>query len=280
MSDSTTKPLYIVSLSSGISSAIAADRILKRHNHDNVQLVFMDTLWEDEDNYRFLDDLEAYWNHPIIRITEGRTPLEVADDEHVIPNQKVAPCTKRLKIIPFVNHVKAMQAQGYAVTVCLGMNWTEPHRMAAPTRNYAQIGVNVEFPCMWKPIDFHPHDTVRSWGIEPPRMYSFGYSHANCGGRCIKQGIKAWERTLLYFPDRFSEVEDWEREKRKDPMFADYAILRDSSGGTVTARTLESVRLDVETRQPAQLSLWGLFEDDMSNCFCNAGDPGDLCETT
>lgn len=106
------EPRYVVSLSSGASSAVAAERAIHRYGLDRVDLVFMDTRWEDDDNYRFLSDLEKRWK-PIIRLTEGRTPLEVASDEHIIPNQKIAPCTKRLKIEPFLAYVKGLQSQGF-----------------------------------------------------------------------------------------------------------------------------------------------------------------------
>ena len=52
---------HIVSLSGGTASAVAADRVLKRYGAEDTTLWFADTSWEDEDLYRFLKDLEAYW---------------------------------------------------------------------------------------------------------------------------------------------------------------------------------------------------------------------------
>ena len=45
---------HIVSLSGGSASAVAADRVLKEYGSENVTLWFADTLWEDDDLYRFL----------------------------------------------------------------------------------------------------------------------------------------------------------------------------------------------------------------------------------
>tara|TARA_R110000824_G_scaffold82277_6_gene206293 strand:- start:505 stop:657 length:153 start_codon:yes stop_codon:yes gene_type:complete len=45
---------HIVSLSGGISSAVAANRVIERYDKDKVTLWFADTLWEDQDLYRFL----------------------------------------------------------------------------------------------------------------------------------------------------------------------------------------------------------------------------------
>lgn len=268
--------IYIVSLSSGISSAIAAHRAIDRYGREAVRLVFMDTQWEDDDNYRFLNELGRFWDKDIISLRDGRTPLQVSSQEHIIPNQKIAPCTYRLKIELFVDFIRQYEN----VTVILGMNWTEPHRMKAPKENYAKIGVKVEYPCMWEPIDLDPFATVRSWGIEPPRMYRLGYAHANCGGRCVKQGISEWVRTYHNFPERFAEVEQWEAAMRQDKRFEDYAILRDQSGGMVRPFPLLQLRENIEAGLQQQPML-PLFEDDLSNCFCNAGDPGELtCNAT
>ena len=68
---------HIVSLSGGTASAVAADRVLTRYGPENTTLWFADTSWEDEDLYRFLEDLEAYWKVTIVRYKDGRTPLEV-----------------------------------------------------------------------------------------------------------------------------------------------------------------------------------------------------------
>jgi len=264
---------FVVSLSSGISSAIAAHRTMQRYGKDAVDLVFMDTLWEDDDNYRFLLELEQFWGKPITRIVEGRTPLEVAEQEHIIPTQKIAPCTHRLKIEPFLEYLGELKDY-YRVTVVLGMNWTEPHRMEAPRKNYAARGYDVLYPLMWKPYDYHPMQTVRGWGIEPPRMYRMGYTHANCGGRCVKQGKGDWQRTRINFPARFEEVARWEHGMRQDERFADYAIVRDFRGGEMKPIALYDLAEQQHEDSPmsdGQLTLWG---GDESACFCSAGDPG------
>jgi len=69
---------HVVSLSSGASSAVAAQRVIDRHGKHNTELVFTDTRWEDDDNYRFLRDLSDFWQMPIVTLRDGRTPLDVA----------------------------------------------------------------------------------------------------------------------------------------------------------------------------------------------------------
>jgi len=124
---------HIVSLSGGTASAVAADRVLKRYGEENTTLWFADTSWEDEDLYRFLIDLEAYWGVTIVRYTDGRTPLEVAEKQNIIPNQKIAPCSSVLKIKPFTKYIKAMSKP---LTVHLGLDYTETHRAERPKAEY------------------------------------------------------------------------------------------------------------------------------------------------
>jgi hypothetical protein len=269
---------YVVSLSSGASSAVAADRAIQRFGKHSVDLVFADTLWEDEDNYRFLRDLSARWQMPELVLTDGRNPLQVAEDEHIIPNQKIAPCTEELKIKQFLDYLKLVQAEGDRPVALLGMSWHERDRTKAPRRNYAKIGVWTDYPLLWQPMIADPIAEVRSWGIEPPRMYAMGYRHANCGGRCVKQGARDWKITLQHFPERFAESEAWEAKMREDERFKDYAFLRDSTGGTVKAKTLRQLREQVESADERQMKLFA-FEDDLTfGCTveCGVGDPGTL----
>lgn len=132
-------------------------------------------------------------------------------------------------------------------------------------------GVWVEYPLLWQPIEFDATATVKSWGIEPPRMYRYGYSHANCGGVCVKQGQKDWRRTLVYFPVRYAEYEEWERKMRDDSRFANYAFLRDESGGDVKPRTLEQLRLETEAADAYQMRLFVMEDDIVSTCSVECG---------
>ena len=199
---------HIVSLSGGTASAVAADRVLKRYGAEDTTLWFADTSWEDEDLYRFLKDLEAYWGVTIVRYTDGRTPLEVAEQASIIPNQRRAPCSLQLKIKPFTDYITAMPKP---LTVHLGLDFTEMHRSERPKAEYEKIpGVTVDLPLLWEPVAKPPHRyAVEEWGIETPRLYKLGFPHNNCGGRCVRQGVNEWLRLKHTFPDRFIEVADW-----------------------------------------------------------------------
>lgn len=256
-------PHYVVSLSGGMASAVAADRAITRYGRGAVTLWFADTQWEDADLYRFLDDCLARWGGDLIRITDGRTPLQVASDEHVIPGPHLAPCSDRLKVRPFR---RWLAKQPKPLTVLLGLDWREQHRMASPTTAYTNLGYGIDFPLMWEPLEFRPYsEVIQSWGIRIPHLYTLGFPHNNCGGRCVRQGQAEWYRLRRYFPERFAEVRDWEASMRAlGPPWSERAILRDRRGRDVRSLPLS------ELEQQAQ-EIEELQPDDLFGCFCEVG---------
>ncbi len=286
---------WVVSVSSGASSAVAAERTMQRYGKDNVDLVFADTQREHPDNYRFLADLEKRWGKTIIRLADGRQPENVWDDRQIIPNDQIAPCTFELKLKLIIEYVKGLRAQGYTVVMCIGYSlkdtrdnngtkkfreqfpkWMQeryPGRMLATAVNWSQNQLAyVEFPAMWKPIDLDVLETVKSWGIALPKMYEMGFTSANCNGDCPKGGVKHWRRVLTHFPTVYAEREEWEREKRKDPRFAAHTILTKEIRGETVNVTLEELRKETEGRNPHQMRLLDL-QDDLEN-VCTTSECG------
>lgn len=256
---------YVMNLSGGTASAVAAQRAIERYGRD-VSLWFADTSFEDEDLYRFLLDLEAKWDRPIHRLADGRTPLQVFEDQHIIPNSKIAPCSRTLKG-ELLDRVVGMMVK--PVTQLVGMSWQEQHRIDKMQAIYAKKdGIFVDFPLCWKPLEFRTYyDVVQSWGIKPPRLYDVGMPHNNCGGRCVRQGQSEWLRLRRYYPERFAEMRDWEAKMRaSDPKYANHSFLTDRRGPDRPPMTLA----ELEERFPVTCDLFtGIEKDDTSTCFCN-----------
>jgi 3'-phosphoadenosine 5'-phosphosulfate sulfotransferase (PAPS reductase)/FAD synthetase len=253
---------YVVSLSGGLSSAVAADRTIARYGRENVDLWFANTNWEDEDLHRFLDDLERRWGGAIVvHANAGKNPLTVAEDERIIPNQKLAVCSRVLKQIPFRNYLRSIPRP---VTVVIGLDWTELHRHDGPRRAWEAEGAIVTFPLMDPPLTGDYAAIVHAWGIAIPRMYELGFPHNNCGGRCVRQGQKEWLRLRDTFPERFAEVRDWEaRQQKIGDARANYALLRDRTGGTLKPLSLaELERRNLPSEAPPETI------GDRFGCFC------------
>lgn len=230
---------HVVSFSSGLSSAVTAVKVLQRY--PDAYVVFMDTLAEDDDNYRFMKEwIDRFQPTRLVCLSDGRTPLQVFDDKQIIPNQKIAPCTFELKIQLFYDWLESISGPS---TVYIGFDAFEAHRCDATTASYEAAGYIVEYPLIeWHPLPNKSYEEIsrEDWSIEPPRMYKQGYSHANCGGCCVKQGQGDWLRTLKHYPERFAAYEEWEAEARR--RHGDYAFLRDQTNGTVTALPLSELR--------------------------------------
>ena len=259
---------HIVSFSTGLSSALTAERVLKQH--PDAYIVFMDTQIEDDDNYRFMQDCSSRWINryqpQFVTLSDGRNPFQVFEDVRIIPNTRIAPCTFKLKIELFAKFVEPGD------TIYIGYDYSEVDRCEATTRNWEARGCKVEYPLLWKPIEHRKYaDIVRQdWGILPPRMYGMGYTHANCGGRCVKQGHGDWIRTLVNFPARYSEAEQWEL-MMQERLGTDYTISKDRTGGETKPITLRELRQRYEAKQANTFDLFLL--DTQSACVkCGVGD--------
>lgn len=254
---------HIVSISGGVGSYFTLKRVLEKAPKEDVIAVFCDTLAEDGDLYRFLDDIEKKLDIEIVRLCVGKTPFELAWEENFLYNSRIASCSKKLKSKPFRAWLKA----NYSPEECilyLGIDWTETHRKTAIERNYEPY--RVEFPMCEPPYIDKPDmlEGLKRDNIEIPYLYRMGFSHNNCAGCCVKGGIGHWK--LLLEKDRraFLQWENKEREFRLK-VGKDVSILKRKG----KPYTLRELRESVEG-QGQQLS----FEElcDIGGCGCFVED--------
>lgn len=220
---------HVVMFSGGAGSWATARRVLER-GFDPV-LLFADTLMEDEDLYRFLDDCERDFGKKITRIAEGRTPWEVFRDKRFIGNSRVDPCSQVLKREP----IKKWLAENCdpAKTVCyVGIDWTEEHRFTRLRERHAAQGWTYQAPLCDPPYLSKAAilSAMRSRGIEPPRLYALGFPHNNCGGFCVKAGAAHFRNLLEKMPERYAYHEAQENALRAY-LGKDVSVLRDRSSG-------------------------------------------------
>lgn len=246
----------VVMFSGGVGSWMAAKRAMQMH--DDVTLLFTDTLIEDPDLYRFLDEAAADVGAPLVKVAEGRTPWQVFKDVRMLGNTRIAPCSRVLKQEPARAWV---QANAPNATVVIGIDWTEIHRLPGAQRGWAPWQVEApmcEPPLMTKPEMLKELDRV---GIERPALYREGFAHNNCGGGCVRAGAAQFAHLYRTRPAVFAEWEQNEQALR-DHLFADVAILRDRRDGGTKPLPLRAVREWLEL-QPM------LFKDDeWGGCGC------------
>lgn len=272
---------YFVSVSGGLSSAATLLRCMEIYPHDEIFPVFCDTLWEDQDTYRFIDDLEQI-TKPFEKLRVGKTPADVSDDQHMIFNSRVAKCTQVLKTVPIQNYVKSIDAD--RKFMCIGFNMkdrfqkaksNQPYgRLPGPVHNWIKIGVHVKYPLWFYPRIVNPRRYVEDRGLTVPKAYDYqdmGYNFtSNCGGGCFKAGVKYWRGLLQVNPERFIERMEWESNKRLDPKFSSYAILTRVINGEKVAFPLEELYNET-MKNPRQMNLFSMLDDIDSDCAveCN-----------
>jgi len=246
--------------SGGVTSWAAAKRVADQYGTDDLALLFADTLIEDEDLYRFLDEAAANVGGELIRIAEGRTPFEVFRDVRFLGNTRVDPCSRILKRDLMAAWMDANRDPADTL-IAYGFDALEGHRMDRLTSR-------ADDPWRrWAPLLEPPYlpkarliDWLKAEGVEPPRLYGLGFSHNNCGGGCVKAGQAAWAKLLRVMPDRYAKWEADEDAFRKDIAPA-ASILRDRRGGTTRPMPLKEFR--ERTQSGVEFD-----KDDWGSCGC------------
>lgn len=248
----------IVSLSGGIGSYITAKRVFAKYPKNEIELVFCDTLYEDGDLYRFLEDIEKKFDTKIIRLCVGITPLELAFAKKFLWNSRIASCSVELKSKPFREYLKTIDDD---IIIYMGIDWSEQHRCEKITKNYAPY--KVEYPLCEPPYLFKQEflNELDQDGIKQPRLYQIGLTHNNCGGRCVKAGIGHYKILLEKDKNRYLELENMEQAFRLK-YGKDVSILK--RGGNVF--TLKELRQIIETA-PKQLTIDDYLDFGGCSCF-------------
>jgi 3'-phosphoadenosine 5'-phosphosulfate sulfotransferase (PAPS reductase)/FAD synthetase len=227
-------------LSGGAGSWEVARRVVAEHGIDQTTLLFADTLVEDLDLYRFLDDVSKCFNLSITRVSDGRTPWQVFHDKRHIGNTRIAPCSELLKQVPCRKWMEDNDPEVEAI-IYVGIDWTETHRL--PAMHHAWDPWRVVAPLCNPPYLSKAEmcSSMESAGIAVPRLYAQGFPHNNCGGACVRAGQAQWRLLLNTNPERYAQEEAHEAALREH-LGKDVAILRDRRGGTTKALPLSVLR--------------------------------------
>lgn len=272
----------VVQFSGGVGSYFALRRAGELYGWENTVAAFADVLIEDEDLYRFVDDVETELlerGSRLVRLTEGRDPWEVFFDVRFLGNSRIDPCSRILKRETLRSWLEETYPEPGDADVVLGFDWTEAHRFEraiprhAPYRAVAPL-CDPPYRAKWQLLD-----ELRDLGHVPPRLYLLGgFSHNNCGGFCVKGGHASFRRLLQVFPERYAYHERREQELRAF-LDADVAILRYRSGPKKDEPlTLEHFRLGIEAIEAGLPRLFdpdAVFEydpTDTGSCDCAAGN--------
>ncbi len=221
----------IIALSGGLASAYTADFVLK--NIDcNAILYFNDTKWEHEDLFRFLKDLENYWNKEIFFDVNGSSPEDIFYEKNFLGNNRVPLCSRFLK---------AEMLQKFAQkgdTLFFGIDLLEKHRAVRIAQVYSNLEMKTRFPLIENEI-LKPeiYKWLKNIGIEIPALYKMGFKHNNCSGGCVRSGKKQWLHLLKVLPKVYEERERVENE---------FSLLSGKNYSFMKDKTLTNLRSEFE----------------------------------
>lgn len=270
--------LYVCNLSYGIGSWAASKVAVQRYGVENVLLLFADVKYEDEDTYLWGEAAAKNIGAQLIVITEGRTPWEVFRDERFLGNSRADPCSKILKR-QTLDAWRAMHCDPTETTVVVGIHWSERDRFARwdkKRQEYAGVRYRLE-ALGWHSIaplcepPFLAYDELHAWakreGLWEQRLYQLGFPHANCGGRCVKQGQAGWALLLKTMPERYRECER-EEQGMRDFLDKDVSMLTEQLDGKRYPLTLVTLR--------ERLEAGGEYDPfDFGACSCFSGTEDD-----
>ncbi|MEZ0092531.1 hypothetical protein [Streptacidiphilus sp. EB129] len=238
--------VHVVQFSGGIGSFHVAVRVAEQVPTRDLVLLIADTKIEDPDLWRFARATSRLLGVPLTRVADGRTPWEVFRDKRFLGNDLRTPCSAVLKQIPCRRWMEQHAHPDDAVTY-VGIVGTAHDRARIPAIRAGWKPWTVRFPLAEDETPASEEELreelfqgARRLGVEPPRLYTLGYEHNNCGGTCVRAGAAQWRRTLEVFPERFAQAEAEEEALRRE--LGQVAILTQTRSGVKRPLPLTELR--------------------------------------
>lgn len=271
---------HIIMFSGGKSSFAVADYVKTHFPKDNIVLYFTDTMWEDEDLYRFNDEVSDKLELPLLYHSRGITPPQLMVQQRFMANNRVGTCSKELKMKVSANYLKKgivpeiekwrnkhflkNEEFVFGAILYFGIGFEEMHREGPIRKNWKPF--EVRMPLIDNDIDIVK--VLKKYNIRQPRLYDMQFAHNNCKGRCVKAGqghfknlLMKDEETYIALMEQEVVISDYIRYakqsqirngKTKDHMFKDvYEFV--SSG-----KKSQKIQHIIDTHQYRKNTLFGV----------------------
>jgi len=189
--------------SCGAASAVAAKLTVLKYPNAIVRVINNPVLEEDEDNTRFLKDVEKWLGIEIEYAVnpkyEGCSAREVWEKRKFMSSPQGAPCTYELKKKARQNWEKDNKVTYHV----LGFTIEEKHRherfILTERDNVLPVLIDEQVTKQ------DCYKIVSDSGIELPRVYKMGYPNANCIG-CVKAtSATYWNLVREKHPEVFKD---------------------------------------------------------------------------
>jgi len=208
--------IHVVSYSGGMGSFAEAWHCVQDFGKEHVIALFCDTLSEDEDLYRFLDETIAFLGIKFVRISREISVWDLFKKQKFIANSRNDLCSRYLKR-DLMNKEWLPKEYGWeengrkylACEVHVGIDYSESHRLDRIQ--------DIMYPKVYRSLLVEkglivPKDFSEKFGIRKPRLYTLGFSHNNCSGFCVKAGLGQFKLLYEKLPEVYAKNEAREQE--------------------------------------------------------------------
>lgn len=199
----------VVWFSCGAASAVAAKMTIEKYGKKNKILVVNNYIKEeDEDNQRFLKDVEKWLGITIQRAVNSKYKScsieEVFDDRRYMSGVKGAPCTLELK-----------KKARYEWEIKNRPDWTVMGFTKEERTRFEDFKLNERPASIWileNTSKGECFEIIKKAGIRLPLMYLLDYPNANCPG-CVKASSPTyWNHVRIVHPLVFKSRANQSRE--------------------------------------------------------------------
>ena len=236
--------VIVVWFSCGAASAIAAKKTIEIYGkYNTIRIVNNPVLEEDEDNRRFLKDVENWLGYEIDEATNPEFPskscVDVWEKRRFMSSPYGAPCTKELK----KRARQIWESENHHDYLVMGFTSDEikRHEMFKLTErsNILPVLINLEIS---KTKCF---ELLLNAGISLPRIYRQGYPNANCKG-CVKATSPTyWNHVRKVDPDVFDARAKQSREiGARLVRYKGERVFLDELPEDATGRPMKSLQFD------------------------------------
>lgn len=248
---------HIVAYSGGLSSFEVARLLVSQFGPQSVECVFTDTLTEDEDLYRFLDETINHLGVKLHHISYGMDIWGVFTQQRFHGNSRIDTCSKYLKRGMFREFLKGVPPRG--TILYYGIGTAEAHRLPPLIDRWAPFEVRAPLVGT-DTTNEHILLTLDQLGIAPPRLYEMGFEHNNCGGFCVKTGQRQMSHLLKVMPSRYAHHERKQEELFK--LIGKHGFIKRATNGVTEYLTLKEFREWLQAGGNPQL-----YQEGACNCF-------------
>ena len=229
---------HTIFFSGGKASLAVADYVKTTYPEDNILLYFTDTLWENEDLYRFINESSDKLQLPMLIHSAGLNPIQLMFEKKLVFNSMIGDCSKILKmkvardylkkgVVPPVEEWRNRQYlknEDFVTdaTLYFGIGFDEMHREPAIRKNWQPF--RVDMPLIEHNI--YKDEILKKYDIKQPVLYDYGFSHNNCNGRCVKAGQGHYRLLKEQMPDVFKKI--MEQEHHLKICVSAYRYIKDT----------------------------------------------------